>query len=92
MVAPGTTCLGVEYFCFEGDEIWELPDEQAISLAKDELARIGHAFHPADGVHQRDQRMGLPAAELRSQAHDGRQRALPVQSLAHLPRLPASRM
>ena len=28
MVRAGTTCLGVEYFCFEGDDIWELPDER----------------------------------------------------------------
>ena len=41
MVRPGTTCLGVEYFCFEGDEIWELPEDEAISLATAELARIG---------------------------------------------------
>jgi protoporphyrinogen oxidase len=41
MVKPGTTCLGVEYFCFEGDEIWELPDADAVRLATDELARIG---------------------------------------------------
>ena len=41
MVKPGTTCLGVEYFCFEGDEIWEMPDEEAVKLATDELARIG---------------------------------------------------
>jgi len=41
MVRPGTTCLGVEYFCFEGDEIWELPDADAVQLATDELARIG---------------------------------------------------
>jgi protoporphyrinogen oxidase len=41
MVVPGTTCLGVEYFCFEGDEIWQLSDEQAVEMAKDELARIG---------------------------------------------------
>src|SRR5919199_1530128 len=32
MVRPGTTCLGVEYFCFEGDEIWELPDAEAVEL------------------------------------------------------------
>ena len=25
MVRPGTTCLGVEYFCFEGDDIWTMP-------------------------------------------------------------------
>jgi protoporphyrinogen oxidase len=41
MVRPGTSCLGVEYFCFEGDEIWELPDSEAVGLATDELTRIG---------------------------------------------------
>ena len=41
MVQPGTNCLGVEYFCFEGDDIWEMTDEQAVELAKNELARIG---------------------------------------------------
>jgi protoporphyrinogen oxidase/predicted dehydrogenase len=41
MVQPGMTCLGVEYFCFEGDEIWNMTDEQAVELAKAELARIG---------------------------------------------------
>ena len=41
LVRPGTTCLGVEYFCFEGDEIWEMPDDEAIDLATRELARIG---------------------------------------------------
>ena len=41
MVRPGTTCLGVEYFCFEGDDIWNMPDEQAVELATAELARIG---------------------------------------------------
>ena len=29
--SPGTTCLGVEYFCFEGDEIWEMSDERGAS-------------------------------------------------------------
>jgi protoporphyrinogen oxidase/predicted dehydrogenase len=52
MVRPETTCLGVEYFCFRGDEIWEMSDEQAVELAKQELARIG-LLDPAkvvDGV------------------------------------------
>ena len=52
MVRPGTTCLGVEYFCFRGDDIWEMTDEQAVELAKNELARIG-LLDPAkvvDGV------------------------------------------
>jgi protoporphyrinogen oxidase len=41
MVKPGTTCLGVEYFCFRGDEIWEMDDAQAVELAKKELSAIG---------------------------------------------------
>ena len=52
MVQPGTTCLGVEYFCFSGDEIWQMSDRQAVSLAKEELGRIG-LIDPAkvvDGV------------------------------------------
>ncbi|MBA2333287.1 MAG: NAD(P)/FAD-dependent oxidoreductase [Actinobacteria bacterium] len=52
MVKPGTTCLGVEYFCFEGDEIWRMPDEKAVELATAELAGIG-LIDPAqvfDGV------------------------------------------
>lgn len=41
MVKPGATCLGVEYFCFDGDDIWEMESEEAVSFARDELARIG---------------------------------------------------
>jgi protoporphyrinogen oxidase len=41
MVAPGTTCLGAEYFCFEGDEIWEMPEAVAVSMATRELAAVG---------------------------------------------------
>ena len=41
MVVPGKTCLGVEYFCFEGDEIWEMSDADAVALATEEMGRIG---------------------------------------------------
>ena len=41
MVVPGMTCLGVEYFCFEGDDVWRLSDAEAIELAANELGRIG---------------------------------------------------
>ena len=41
MVKSGTTCLGVEYFCFQGDDIWEMTDVDAVALATEELARIG---------------------------------------------------
>ena len=40
MVRDGTTCLGVEYFCFEGDEIWEMGSDRAVELAIDELSRL----------------------------------------------------
>ncbi|MDR1892237.1 MAG: NAD(P)/FAD-dependent oxidoreductase [Oscillospiraceae bacterium] len=33
--------LGLEYFCNEGDVMWEMPDEDFISFAADELASIG---------------------------------------------------
>jgi protoporphyrinogen oxidase len=41
MVRPGTTCLGVEYFCFQGDEMWSMPEADAVEFATQELARIG---------------------------------------------------
>ena len=41
MVREGTACLGVEYFCFEGDEIWAMPDREAVEMATRELGAIG---------------------------------------------------
>jgi protoporphyrinogen oxidase len=41
MVPEGKTCIGVEYFCFEGDDIWEMSDSEAVELATAEMARIG---------------------------------------------------
>ncbi len=38
---PETTCLGLEYFCFEGDGLWRTPDAELIELGKQELARLG---------------------------------------------------
>ena len=43
MVKPGFTCLGLEYFVFEGDEMWNTPDEALIELAKRELSQLGLA-------------------------------------------------
>src|SRR5262249_12534097 len=34
-------CLGLEYFCFEGDELWNTSDEQLVELAKREIAMLG---------------------------------------------------
>jgi protoporphyrinogen oxidase len=42
MVAdPDTVWIGVEYFCYETDAIWNLSDEAMSNLAKEELNRIG---------------------------------------------------
>jgi protoporphyrinogen oxidase len=35
------TCLGLEYFCSEGDELWALTDERLVELARKEIAAIG---------------------------------------------------
>ena len=36
-------CLGLEYFCFEGDGLWGASDGELIGLAKKELEQIGLA-------------------------------------------------
>ena len=38
---PAFTCLGLEYFCFEGDGLWNAPDADLVALAKREIGRIG---------------------------------------------------
>ncbi|HEV8445549.1 MAG TPA: NAD(P)/FAD-dependent oxidoreductase [Gemmatimonadaceae bacterium] len=42
---PSLCCFGMEYFCFEGDELWSKPDAEVIAAATDELARIGLGRH-----------------------------------------------
>ena len=39
----GRTCVGMEYFCFEGDGLWETADEDLIALATKELAELNLA-------------------------------------------------
>jgi protoporphyrinogen oxidase len=41
MVPQGMGCLGLEYFCFEGDGLWNAPDAELVELAKREIAKIG---------------------------------------------------
>ena len=52
MTRPGYTCLGAEYFCFQGDETWSLPDHALVELAKRELGKIGliDSSHVVGGV------------------------------------------
>lgn len=37
------TCLGLEYFCFEGDGLWTTPDADLIELGRQELGILGLA-------------------------------------------------
>jgi protoporphyrinogen oxidase len=34
-------CVGLEYFCFENDGLWSLPDEELVDLAKREMKQLG---------------------------------------------------
>jgi protoporphyrinogen oxidase len=40
---PGKTCLGLEYFCFQGDGLWTSTDAELIDLATRELEQLGLA-------------------------------------------------
>jgi protoporphyrinogen oxidase len=35
------SCVGLEYFCFEGDSLWDMSDSALIELAKKELETLG---------------------------------------------------
>jgi protoporphyrinogen oxidase len=38
---PTRTCLGLEYFCFEHDDLWDSSDASLIALATSELVLLG---------------------------------------------------
>jgi protoporphyrinogen oxidase len=66
----GKTCLGLEYFCFEGDGLWTAKDSDLVELAKEELERLGICSASAvfDGVVVR-QRKAYPVYDDEYQAH-----------------------
>jgi len=41
MVKTGKTCLGLEYFVFEGDALWAMDDADLLEFATEEIERIG---------------------------------------------------
>jgi protoporphyrinogen oxidase len=43
---PAHTCLGLEYFCNEGDDLWSMQDERLIELGYDEISKLGLARGP----------------------------------------------
>src|SRR3546814_17323528 len=46
---PAIACVGLEYFCFEGDGLWSSSDADLIALATKEMAILG-LCDPADVV------------------------------------------
>ncbi|MCC7161870.1 MAG: NAD(P)/FAD-dependent oxidoreductase, partial [Anaerolineae bacterium] len=40
---PAKSSLGLEYFCNEGDDVWNMADADLVELGKREIARIGLA-------------------------------------------------
>ena len=38
---PKVACVGLEYFCFEGDGLWTMADQDLIALAKKEMGLLG---------------------------------------------------
>jgi len=40
---PSMACVGLEYFCFDGDELWTKSDDELVELAADELEQLGLA-------------------------------------------------
>jgi protoporphyrinogen oxidase len=45
---PRRSCVGLEYFCFEGDDLWEADDDALLALAREEIDRLG--LVPAERV------------------------------------------
>lgn len=41
LVKDGRTCLGLEYFVFEGEGLWSKPDEELVALGTEELSILG---------------------------------------------------
>lgn len=50
---PQKTCLGMEYFCSAGDELWSMSDAELLDLASREVVALGLVSHLSlieDGV------------------------------------------
>src|SRR5919107_4778885 len=40
---PSKASVGLEYFCFQGDDLWDATDEELVELATEEIHRLGLA-------------------------------------------------
>ena len=81
---PAHACLGLEYFCSAGDDLWSRPDAALVGIAEDDLAALG--FGRARTVHAHVVRM-RDAYPVYDDAFAGRLRAVaaglaPFENLA----------
>ena len=67
MIPDGvSTCLGLEYFCFEGDALWSMTDDDLIALARKEIAAVGlMAIDDITDGHVVRQKMAYPVYDER---------------------------
>jgi protoporphyrinogen oxidase len=81
---PGRTCLGLEYFCFEGDGLWSSDDRDLVDLAARELRVLGLAVdgNVVDGTVVR-MRKAYPVYDGEYRAHLDAVRAFidPIENL-----------
>ena len=40
---PDKACVGLEYFCFEGDDLWTMDDDELVKMGARELEELGLA-------------------------------------------------
>ncbi len=74
LVKDGRTCLGLEYFVFEGDDLWSMSDDALVALGTSELATIGLA---RDGEVERGYVVRMPRAyPVYDEGYDGRIRVI----------------
>jgi len=80
----GRTCLGMEYFCFEGDGLWTSKDSDLVELAKKELGALGLADPKlvVDGTVVRMPK-AYPIYDSEYRAHLGRVRSF-IDPIANL--------
>ena len=61
---PDLACVGLEYFCFEGDRLWDADDADLIALATQEMATLG-LVAPGTGDGRRRRAAGKGLSRLR---------------------------
>jgi protoporphyrinogen oxidase len=70
LVADGSkTCIGVEYFVNEGDDLWRTEDGALVEMAYDEIGRSGLGAPPLLGGCVERERLAYPICDQAYRAH-----------------------